>query len=241
MTWSTLRLEGRALEQCMVLELQGFSTCHVRGIRMKTADGDWVVVSASTDERVSGILQRMRRIAFELAVGLLQNGFKMTRADQVVEMGNGDLRSIDLVLVKQHTVFYCELKWSSLQVNARRNGTETLRAWLREAAGGCTLIAPSGRRTAGANASAAILLASPQAWSLEIDSGRSGCSNRFPYYVKQAYVAQRGRPGTSGSAKRSRSSVAYTTEATRRRNEGREDHNAWAAASMAKMRAQEGG
>ena len=98
MTWSTLRLEGRALEQALVLQLEG-KRCHGnRGIRMQDADGQWVVVSCQSDVRVKPILDRMGAISGEICDGLEASGFTLRRADQVVELESGETHSVDLVL-----------------------------------------------------------------------------------------------------------------------------------------------
>lgn len=221
MTWSTLRLEGRALEQCLVQVLDGSSAR--TSIRMQSASGEWVSVSSKKDPRVKRILSGMLVLATEMADGLRESGFTLRRADQLVELASGQQHSVDLVLEKGRVQYLVEMKWSVQLVRARREAAHTLGDWLAEAARACTLISPSGRRSVCAASTAGALCVSPHNWALEIN-GCDKSAGSFTRDVREDYVVVRGRSGNSGSAKRSRNPATYRREQTYRRQEGHEQH-----------------
>lgn len=265
MTYSTCRLEGRGLEETLVAELR-HKAQSLTGIRMRDASGQWQLITALLDGRVGHVLLRMRVVAAEVVMGLKAGGWTIRRADQICELlhgfGAGDQHSIDLVAIAQNgrsndvcnlglcilsialvlekngVVVFVEVKWSPKAITAARAaGKEVLQDWLRAAMGGCIFIYPSGARRKFTGNTVGVLVVSQSSWALEIDSDvASDLSGQLSAPCKTAFKESLGRQGNSGSAKRSRSSIAKATEKSRRRGEGRAAHNAYTQASMAKRR-----
>ena len=233
MTWSNLRLEGRALEQCLVQILDGSPAS--TSIRMQSASGEWVAVSPKKDLRVKPILSGMLILATGMADGLRNSGFRLKRADQLIELASGQQHSVDLVLEKDRVLYLVEMKWSMQLVRARREAASTIRDWLADAARDCTLISPSGRRSACVASAAGALCVSPHSWALDIN----GCDKSAGFFtrdVREDYVDTRGRSGNSGSAKRSRNPASYRQEQRYRQQDGHEGHKTSTLKSAHKRR-----
>ena len=237
------RLEGRALEESLVAELHRKVRSHA-GIRMwHDESGHWKAVTPAEDDRVCGAMLRMCVIGTEMVDGLRADGWVIRRADQFCELvggiQDGDKHSIDMVMAKGSITVFVEVKWNPLNLTfARADGRKVLDAWLRNAALGCKFVYPSGARRAEAATAAAVLAASPYSWSLQIDGDAAeSLSGRFSRPCTSSFTMSRGRSGTSGSAKRSRSSAAKATETSYRRGEGRAAHNRWAREGMRQKRA----
>jgi hypothetical protein len=231
MVFSTARLEGRALEHCFLRVKLGDGH-RIRGIRMQAADGTWSTVTDAKDPRVNGVLKRMQQVASGVVTGLNESGWTVDFCEQLVEV-NEERHSVDLVLTRADLVLFVEVKWSGTLRRARAEGRKVLREWMRSAGMGCTRISPGGQRR-HATAECAVLAVSPFGWSLDIESAAhvSSVSGAFSNESMAQCKAMRGRSGTSGSAKRSRSVRAYRTEQERRQNEGRVAHNLTALACM---------